>query len=149
MVKVVISILITFSVLSASIGVNTVYTDCPVCISHNEPASQTACCMHEPVALQTQESCCSPANGEETIENDTFCSMGGECCVFELVKLDSPFILLASYNKISIPDFDIFPGLLYHYKVSVSSQLEVSGNEIVKPPGFRDSLNKFHCNYIC
>jgi hypothetical protein len=149
MLKGFLSILISLSVLTGSIGFNTVHTDCPVCSGHEESANPASCCAQEPDPLAADESCCSKVDNTETSEYNAFCSMGGECCVFELVKLESPFLLIASAKKINIPDFDLFPGLVFQNNVNDTSQIFLPGIVIIKPPGFRNSLTKFHCNYTC
>ena len=143
----VLSILISLSVLAGSVGVNLLNSQCSVCGSGQVCECCGSCCTGDDVAVEVL-SCCS-LDLAEPETNGSSCMLNGNCCSFELVKLEVPVVLVSQTEKITVPEKDLTHDLFFSQVASLSEIYLPSGRYCDKPPPVTRSGLDLHCIFLC
>jgi len=142
-----LSILISLSVLAGSVGFNLLNSECSVCGSGQGCECCGSCGARDDVAVEVL-SCCS-LDLAEPETNGASCTVSGNCCSFKLVKLEVPVVLVSQPEKITVPEKDITQDLLFAQLERLSEIFLPSAKYRYKPPPIVRPGLDLHCIFLC
>ncbi len=147
--RIFLSILVIVSVLTGSIGVNLLNSECSCCDGEKVCMCSSSCSIENTETVAKIYSCC----GIELIDEDntvSCCDETAECCTPELIKLDVTLILVFDTQKIEIPHREISRNINQIYSISVLPGECMSQKGIPeKPPPITRLGLDLNCTFLC